>query len=138
VAAGLGADRSDYLPGQALGYTLVVDNAGPDAAPAAQVVTALPAAYLGAAWTCTAMGGASCPPSGSGDLAESVNLPVGASATFAFSGTVAPGTSGLLSASATIAAGTGATDPAPGNNVDVLDLLPGALTIEIFADGFED
>jgi hypothetical protein len=72
--------------GQAFVYTAWVGNVGPltDAGVAFQVV--FPTEAGTPAWTCTATGGGSCPAAGAGDVDTTVNLPVGAVATFTATG----------------------------------------------------
>ena len=84
-------------------YTITVANAGPSAVTGAPVVDTFPATLTGVAWTCAATDGGSCAaPSGAGDIATTVNLPAGASATFTATGTLAPGATGTLTDPATV------------------------------------
>ena len=104
----------DAVPGQSVTYTIVASNpAGPSAVTGAIVSDTLPASLSGATWTCTATGaGSSCPSNGSGDLAASVSLGVGGTATFTVTATIAPTAVGTLVNTATIAA-PGVVDPTP-------------------------
>ena len=126
----VGVTKSDgqatAVPGLPLTYTIVAGNAGPAAASGALITDAVPAALTGATWTCAAAGGATCTPSGSGSINDSVNLPVGATVTYTLTGTVNPSATGSLSNTAAVAAPSGATDPVPGNNsaVDTDPLTP--------------
>ncbi len=104
------------VPGSPIAYTIVASNAGPSDANGATVADTLPAAILGATWTCVGAGGGSCPASGAGNVNALVNLPAGASVTFTVTGTVSAGAAGTLSNTATIAAPAGVSDPNPGNN----------------------
>src|SRR5262249_22820207 len=65
-------------------YTITVANAGPSAVTGAAVNDTFPATLTGVTWTCTPAGtGASCgATSGTGNIATTVNLPAGTSATF--------------------------------------------------------
>ena len=112
-------------PGAGITYTIVASNAGPSNAIGATVTDTLPAAILGATWTCAGAGGGTCPASGSGNINASVNLPAGASVTFTLSGTVSAAATGTLVNTATVTAPAGVTDPNPGNNsatdTDTLD-----------------
>ncbi|MBL8995684.1 MAG: DUF11 domain-containing protein, partial [Gemmatimonadetes bacterium] len=94
-------------------YSIVVSNAGPSAVTGATVSDVFPAQLTGVTWTCAASGGSACPASGSGDIAASVDLLVGGTATFTATGTVT-GT-GTISNTATVTAPVGVNDPA-GNN----------------------
>jgi uncharacterized repeat protein (TIGR01451 family) len=122
VLADLGVTKSDgqttAVPGAPLTYTIVAGNTGPAVAPGATVTDVFPAAFLGVTWTCAAGGGATCAPSGSGDINDTVNLPVGSTATYTATGTVSPAATGSLSNTATVAVPGGGIDPNPANNSD--------------------
>ncbi|MCG8460764.1 MAG: DUF11 domain-containing protein [Holophagales bacterium] len=126
-------------PGGSVSYTIVAANAGPADAISATVEDTFPP-ELTCTWTCTAAGGASCAASGSGDIAESVGLPNGGTATFEALCDVDPGATGTLSNTATVS--STATDPDLGNNsatdVDTLgpvaDLSVTAITVPDPAD----
>ena len=103
--------------GAPLTYSITVGNAGPTAVTGAQVADTLPLDFIGATWTCSAAGGAVCAvAAGSGDIATTVDLPVGGSATFAVSGTVSASASGNLVNTATVTAPAGVGDPSPADN----------------------
>jgi uncharacterized repeat protein (TIGR01451 family) len=106
------------VPGAPLTYTIVAGNTGPAVAPGATVTDVFPAAFLGVTWTCAAAGGATCAPSGSGDINDTVNLPVGSTATYTATGTVSPAATGSLSNTAAVAVPGGGIDPNPANNSD--------------------
>jgi uncharacterized repeat protein (TIGR02543 family) len=77
----------------------------------------LPAAVVGATWTCTATPASVCPPFGTGSINTSaVHLQSGGSATFVVSGTVAQNAVGTLSNTATVAVPAGVEDPAAAND----------------------
>ncbi|MDX1998485.1 MAG: GEVED domain-containing protein, partial [Thermoanaerobaculia bacterium] len=104
------------VPGQSVVYTLVASNAGPSAAPAAQVTDTFPAACASVSWTCVGAGGGSCPANGSGNLNATVNLPMGGTATFSVTCNIASSATGSLANTVTIGAGAGVTDPNAANN----------------------
>lgn len=135
VAVGLAASPAAYTAGAPLAYTLVVSNAGPAAAPGTTVVDLFPAAFTGAAWTCSGSGGGACAASGAGNITQLVSLPPGGQVVFDVTGTVAPGTTGALVNSATAVLGAGLSDPLPGNNTDTVVSMPDDDLI--FAAGFE-
>jgi uncharacterized repeat protein (TIGR01451 family) len=103
-------------PGNPISYTIVAHNAGPSAVTGANVVDTMPASITGAAWTCVGSGGGTCPVGGSGDINTSVDLPVGASATFTLTGIISASASGTLANTVTIAAPAGVIDPTPSDN----------------------
>jgi uncharacterized repeat protein (TIGR01451 family) len=103
------------VPGQAITYTIVAANAGPNSVNGAVVSDPVPAALLSPVWTCVAVGGASCAASGSGSISDTVSLPVGGTATYTLSGTLVL-TPPLLSNTATVGLPAGYADPSPANN----------------------
>jgi uncharacterized repeat protein (TIGR01451 family) len=137
VAVGLSAEPASYIAGAVLDYTLVVNNAGPDAALSTTVVDIFPAALGGISWSCIPSGGATCPTNGSGNLSLQVNLPVGGEVVFDVSGTVAVGTTANLTNSVTAVVSASIVDPVPANNSASLDTPAGSLVPAIFRDGFE-
>ena len=108
-----------YTAGFSVTYTIVVANAGPDAAVAATVsdpVTSLPQ-VSGATWTCVGSGGATCPTGTiTGNITGTVNLPVGDTVTYTLVVKLSSTATGNLVNTATVAAPATATDPVPGNN----------------------
>jgi uncharacterized repeat protein (TIGR01451 family) len=106
------------VPGTPVTYTIVVTNAGPSDAVAANVADTFPAIVSGVSWTCVGASGGICPANGSGNLNASVTLPAagGATVTFTATGNISAAATGTLSNTATVAAGAGATDPVAGNN----------------------
>ncbi|WP_313914488.1 proprotein convertase P-domain-containing protein [Tahibacter sp.] len=69
-------------PGGTLSYVIVVGNDGPSPVTAATVSDTFPANCVSVTWTCASTGGGTCPASGSGNIAASVDLPAAATATF--------------------------------------------------------
>ena len=119
--ADLRIEKSDgaetVAPDDPLTYTITVENLGPDPVSGATVTDAFPVFFTGAAWTCAAAAGASCPASGSGDsLSEPVDLPPGGSVTYTVTGTVALDATVVLSNTAEVALPADVTDPNPEDN----------------------
>jgi uncharacterized repeat protein (TIGR01451 family) len=79
------ASSNSLRVGDVLTYTVTVNNTGPSAAFGAVLSDTLPAGF-NANWVCVVNGGGSCTASGSGNLSETLNLAVGASATFTITG----------------------------------------------------
>ena len=71
-------------------YTVLVENLGTVAATGVQVDIPLPASVPEANWTCTPVGGASCPPAGTDDIAHGVNLPRNAGVIYRITGPFFP------------------------------------------------
>ena len=107
--------QSAVVPGEQTTYTIIVTNTGPSAVTGATVLDAFPS-LNNVIWNCTGSGGGICPANGSGNLNQSVSLPVGSRVTFTATGTVDPAARGLLTNTATVTVPPGVTDPSPGNN----------------------
>ena len=118
--ADLGITKTDgqasAVPGLPITYTIVVGNSGPDTAAGASVTDVVPAAITGATWICVGAGGGTCAPSGSGNIDDTVNLPVGATATYTLTGTVDAAATGSLGNTASVTPPGGVVDPVPRNN----------------------
>ena len=104
------------VPGSPVTYTIVATNAGPSAVVGAPVTDTLPAALTGATWTCAGALGGTCAASGSGSIADTVDLPVGASVSYTVTATISAAATGTLVNTAAIAVPSGVTDPDPGDN----------------------
>nr|WP_312986705.1 DUF11 domain-containing protein [Comamonas koreensis] len=107
---------ASVAPGATVTYTVTASNAGPVEATGATVTNTLPAALTDATWTCVGAGGGTCSASGSGNINDTVNLPVGASVTYTVTAKVAANATGSLASTASIAAPAGIDDPTPANN----------------------
>ncbi len=103
------------VPGQTtLTYTIAVSNAGPSTDPAVSLSDTFPA-DLSCTYTSVAAGGASGnTAAGSGDLADTLDMPSSSSVTYTASCDIDSGATGTLSN--TVTATASVTDPAPGNN----------------------
>jgi len=106
---------STVVAGGTVGYTVTATNLGPSAVTAATLSDAFPA-VLTCAWDCAGSAGGTCTTSGSGNIADSVDLPVGGSVTYTASCLLAASAMGILSDTATISAPPGVSDIVPGNN----------------------
>jgi uncharacterized repeat protein (TIGR01451 family) len=128
-------DDSCYaLPGGTTTYTITVTNLGPAEAVDATVTDTFPAEVTGVTWTCVASSGASCTPSGSGDITDTVTVPPAGSVVYTAVATVDAGATGSLVNTATVEPAVGITDLDPTNNSDTdTDVLE----LPIFCDGFE-
>jgi uncharacterized repeat protein (TIGR01451 family) len=104
------------VPGSPITYTIVASNAGPNGAAGATVADTLPVTITLAVWTCVGAGGGACTASGSGNINDAVNLPVGGTVTYTLTGTVSALATGNLSNTATVTAPGGTTDPNLANN----------------------
>jgi len=123
-------------PGASVNYTITAANAGPSDAPGSNVSDAFPAS-LTCTWTCGGANGGSCTASGSGNINDTVNLPVGGSVTYMATCSIAPAATGSLINTASAATAIGATDPTPANNsaTDTDTLAPQANLSIINTDG---
>jgi uncharacterized repeat protein (TIGR01451 family) len=116
------------IPGTDTVYTITASNAGPSHAPGITIVDAFPAICGNPDWSCTATGGGSCAPNGSGNISEPVNLPVAGSVSFTATCSIDPAASGTLVNSASASLPPAIVDPVPANNSasdsDTLATLP--------------
>lgn len=104
-------------PGGSSVYTIVASNLGSTAVAGATVTDTLPAG-LTCTWTAAFAGGATGTAAGSGSLAESVDLPVGGTATYTLDCDVAIDAVGSIANTASIAPPSGIVDPTAGNDSD--------------------
>jgi uncharacterized repeat protein (TIGR01451 family) len=106
-----------YTPGQGLTYTIVVSNIGPSNVAGATVTDSFDAALGTPTWTATGTTGTVFTASGSGNLSQTVSIPVGGSITYAVAvSQVSVAKTGNLSNTATVQTPNGTTDPTPANN----------------------
>ena len=104
---------TESIPGTSTTYTLVASNAGPSDDPSVSVADTL-ASSLGCTWTSVAAGGAAgSAASGTGDLAETLALPVGGSVTYTLVCAIDSAATGTLNNTATV---TGSFDSVSANN----------------------
>ena len=101
-------------PGASTTYTIVVGNAGPSNVVGASVTDTFPAAITGTSWTAVQAGGATgFTASGSGNIADTVNLPSGSSITYTVVASISAAATGSLVNTASVAS---AADTTSGNN----------------------
>lgn len=125
LSVNLSDNPDPATPGGSLTYTLVVDNDGPDADPSASVTTNLPP-DVACTYTSSPSAGATGNTAGTGNLAETLSLPVGASVEYTFDCTVASDATNFMIHSASV---TGSVaDPLPDNNAEdeTTNLVPEA------------
>ena len=103
---------TDVNRNEALTYTLVVTNTGPSDVSGAVVVDNIPTNLTGATWTCVGTGGANCTASGSGNISDSVDLPINGIATYTITASVS---SSAVSSVANIAVITPPSDVSDSN-----------------------
>ena len=104
-------------PGGTLTYTIIVTNSGPSAVSGATVTDNFPTNLTGVTYTATATGGATgFLASGSGNISNTVNMPVDSTITYTVHATVNSQATGTLTNVATVADPPGTTDPTPVNN----------------------
>ena len=106
-----------YRENSSVTYAIVVSNpAGPNAVNGALITDIFPPQIVLVNWTCAPAGGATCTANGSGDINDTVNLPVGSFVIYTANATIGSGVSGDLINTATVSVPAGYTDPNPGNN----------------------
>lgn len=123
-------------PGSIVFYDIVARNLGPSDGEGT-VTDLLPPQLLRAVWSCMPSGGAQCPlpPSGSGNLAAAVVLPLGSEVTFTVAAEVAMTALGTLGNTALLAPSAAVIDALQANNSSTATLE--LLDVVIFHDGFE-
>lgn len=132
---------SPFIAGNNLTYTITVTNDGPSDAASAHVTDMLPAQLTSPTWSCSASGGAVCPPIVGPNLDVFVNLPVNASLTFEVTGSIAANVFGNISNTADVAAAVGTGDPDLTNNSSTFDVFvqapPVAMCQDITLNAFD-
>jgi uncharacterized repeat protein (TIGR01451 family) len=113
------------VPGGSVTYTITASNAGSNDDPSATVADTFPAS-LTATWTCVGAGGGTCTASGSGNINNTVNLPVGGSVTYTVSATISASAIGTLSNTATVSSSISDTNPGNNSATDTDTLTPQA------------
>lgn len=113
-------------------YALVVSNAGPSAVTGATVTDTFAAGLSNISWTCVGINGAGCAGSGVGNIAQSVDLPVGGAVYYSILAAVPAPLPAQFSNTASVAVPAGVTDPVPGNDSSTVINVIG-----IYANGFE-
>jgi uncharacterized repeat protein (TIGR01451 family) len=116
------------VAGTAVDYLIEVANAGPSDAPQVRVVDLLPTTLTAATWTCTAFGGAACPPAGTGSIDLLAALPAGARIELLVQSVLSPSALGTLSNSVQAQVLGDVLDPQPDNNsatdTDAIAVVP--------------
>lgn len=102
--------------GSTFAYTLTVSNNGGSAANNVALADTIPAFLTDVTWTSQANGGATGNTDGSGDINETLNLPVGSSVVYTITATLAVPTGLSLTNTATVAVDSGNTDSNPADN----------------------
>jgi uncharacterized repeat protein (TIGR01451 family) len=102
-------------PGGSVTYTIVAGNAGPYSVIGGKVIDAFPTGFS-CSWTCVGAGGAVCTagPIG-GDILDSVDIPVGGTATYTATCTIPSSATGTIVNTASVSA-PGYTDPNAAND----------------------
>jgi uncharacterized repeat protein (TIGR01451 family) len=103
-------------PGGSVTYTITASNAGPSNAAGVTVTDTFPVSCTSPTWSCVGASGGTCTASGSGNIADVVNLPSGASVTYTAICPISASATGTLSNTATVTAPVDVTDPTPSNN----------------------
>lgn len=117
LAISVSNQRSYVTGGEPVSYRIVVSNTGPAGVAGARVQDTLDPEFSGATWTCQPSPGAVCAASGSGNLDQRVDLPVGGSVEFLLTATVAALPETPVSNVAAVSPPVPIDDPQLGNNV---------------------
>ena len=120
--------QASAVPNQPLTYTITVTNSGPSDVVGAQLTDVFPAELASVSYTSSAQGGASGnTASGTGNLNETVNLPVGAIITYTVTSTVQAEATQDVANTVTVTPPLGVTETNPSDNTatHVDPLVPG-------------
>jgi len=124
------------VPGDSIGYTITVTNAGPGDAADTVILDEFPEGLTDISWTCVATPGSACAPGpAAGDIDDTGNLIVGGTLTYEAQAVIRDSFQGQLTNSARAHTAAAVIDVDPGNNSStaVTPVFPGL----VFADGFE-
>ncbi|MDM8532043.1 pullulanase-type alpha-1,6-glucosidase [Anaerolineales bacterium HSG25] len=112
------SNPSPGVPGQVITYTVTVRNNGPSNAQQAVVVNNFPADVTGVTWTCSAQTtGAACgQSSSSGNIYDTINLPIGGTIVYLAVGQLSAGVTDPVTDTATVDPPPNTTDPNPDDN----------------------
>ncbi len=112
------SDKTDSLIGEdQVTYEIVARNAGPSPVAGAAVSDPILPPLENCTWTCNPSAGSSCTAAGSGDIADSVDLPAGGWVAYTLTCDIPAGAAGTVENTASVAAPAGVTDPDPTNDV---------------------
>jgi hypothetical protein len=92
-----------YMPGTRVVSSVTIRNPGGEIATGAAVSTVLAGQFTQSTWTAVYSAGASGPRVGAGNVAGSITLPAGSTATFTVVSTIGPSASGPLTSTASVA-----------------------------------
>jgi hypothetical protein len=112
-----------YTAGGSTTYTIVVSNPlGPSNVVGAVVTDAFSAQIISASWMCAPTGaGASCAAAGTGNITDTINLPVGTFVTYTVNANIQASSWGNLVNTATVTMPVGYTDPTTPNSTTDTD-----------------
>ena len=110
------SDPKPAVPGKVITYTITVTNPGMSSVTGATVSDTFPTDINNVSWTCSSSGGATCTPSGSGDISDTITLPAFGVITYTVTGTLPASVTNTLVNTATVTAPMGVTDPITANN----------------------
>jgi LPXTG-site transpeptidase (sortase) family protein len=102
---------------EALTYTVVVTNAGPSDVSGASVVDNIPSNLTGATWTCVGAGGATCTASGSGNIADTIDLPINGTSTYTITAAISSSAVSSVANIAVVTPPSDVSDSNPLNNI---------------------
>jgi len=108
-------NQASHTPGTPIDYVIVVENLGPSVVSDAVVTDTFQAPLQNCSWTSVASGGATGNTSASGDINDTLDMPVGSSVTYNVTCDVSSTAQGVISNTATVSSAT-AADPNPGND----------------------
>ena len=121
-------------PDDTVSYSILVENLGPNDVIGATVIDILPSNLINVQWGCAASGGASCTATGSGNINDMVDLPVGSLVEYSLNADTTTGEGGIVSNTVSVQGPIGLTDLDSSNNTST----DSDVVTRVFADNFED
>ncbi len=121
-------------PGESLVYTLQIINNGPSDAVGAIVSDTFPSTLGNVTWSCAAEEGAACTLSGTGNINDTVNIPIGKKLTYTVNATVSEDADTSIVNSASVVPPPDLVDPNMDNNIQTDTDLINLLQLEKTAD----
>ncbi|MFC3195556.1 beta-propeller fold lactonase family protein [Marinicella sediminis] len=128
--------------GLAVDYQIVVSNSGPSDADNTTVTDMVPDELINVTWTCSADPGANCQATGTDDVLDVIDIPVGTSVTYLVNGMLPSAATGDLFNEVTVATGAPVTDDDLSNNTAsvndvILEIADLSVTIDDSIDPYD-
>lgn len=128
VGATIDSSQVWYTPGSEITYTVAVTNFGSTDATGVSISSAFGGQIARSTWTAAYPTGASGPVSGSGNIAGTITLPAGRTATYTVVSTIGPSATGSLTSTVTVAR-PGDANSDNDTGTETLQFVPRAIVV---------